>query len=66
MNDIAIVFIMNEFFEKADFGYLLEQMGEIGLETRVGRELTRKKNGTYFLENSIRALTYPQFASKRN
>ncbi len=65
MNGIAIVFIMKEFFGKADFGYLLEQMGEIGLETKVGRELTRKKNGTYFLENSI-LLTYPQFTSKRN
>ena len=43
---------MNEFFRKMDYEYLLEQMGEIALETKVGRELTRKKNGTYFLEKS--------------
>jgi hypothetical protein len=39
---------MNEFFMKRNYEYLLEQMGENGSETKVVRELERKKNGTYF------------------
>ena len=42
-----------------DYEYLLEQMGEIALETKVGRELTRKKNGTYFLGKSHSMLAAP-------
>jgi hypothetical protein len=37
-NNIVILFIMNEFFRKWHYEYLLEQMCEIGLESRVGRE----------------------------
>jgi hypothetical protein len=35
-NNMGIVFIMNEFFRKWHYEYLLEQMCEIGLESRVG------------------------------
>jgi hypothetical protein len=36
-NSIEILFIMNEFFRKWHYEYLLEQMCEIGLESRVGQ-----------------------------
>ena len=37
-NSIGMVFIMNESFRKGNYEYLLEQMCEFGLESRVGRE----------------------------
>jgi hypothetical protein len=52
-NSLSIVFIMNEFFRKWHYEYLLEQMCEIGLETRVGWELSgthKKEKRHLFLE----------------
>ena len=37
---LALVFFMNEFFRKSNCEYLLEQMGEISLESRVVHELS--------------------------
>ena len=51
--ELALVFAMNEFFMKVNYEYLLEQMGENSLESRAGRELARKKNGTYFMMKGI-------------
>ncbi len=37
-NNMGIVFIMNEFFRKWHYEYLLEQMCEIGLEFEGGTQ----------------------------
>ncbi len=42
---------MNEFSMKSKLRILVATNGEISLETKVHRELTRKKNGTYFWGN---------------
>ncbi len=54
-NKVELVFIMNEFFRKWDYEYLLEQMGEIGSNSRVGNELSgthKKEKRHLFLEKT--------------
>ncbi len=55
IDNSALVFVMNEFFMKENYEYLLQQMAKL-IQNRVSvmnhRELTRKKNGTYFFWNT--------------
>jgi hypothetical protein len=53
IDNLAVAFCRNAFCVKANLVILVGTNGEIGSEMRVVGELSKKKNGTYFLGKTI-------------